>query len=209
MNGVGKAVLNPANRRANVGFGYKGVSPLEYAQTQCGVLTEYLKLSIWPRPLCLDYTWPTANTAGDYVPTGLAIIFVLGLTIWWLVYRRALGFACAWVFIILAPTSSIVPIKDAMFEHRMYLPLAGVLVIGILGLVAVLRWLAAALSIGGMEGTRACAASSVLSRVASWSSRAGNMAPRGLKIGCSQNPCGNSLRKAWLASVSLRMMRLP
>ena len=38
--------------------------------------------------------------------------------------RPALGFLGAWFFLILAPTSSFIPIEDAAFEHRMYLPLA-------------------------------------------------------------------------------------
>ena len=40
-----------------------------------------------------------------------------------------MGFAVAWFFVVLAPTSSIVPIKDTLFEHRMYLSLAAVSVL--------------------------------------------------------------------------------
>jgi len=41
---------------------------------------------------------------------------------WW-------GFAGAWFFLILAPTSSFVPIADPAFEHRMYLPLAALVLL--------------------------------------------------------------------------------
>jgi len=64
--GVVRGVLNPSARVAHIGFGYKGITPLEYALTQFGVLVEYLKLSMWPRPLCLDYTWPVAGTRPRY-----------------------------------------------------------------------------------------------------------------------------------------------
>ncbi len=37
-----------------------------------------------------------------------------------------MGISGAWFFVILAPTSSFVPINDLAFEHRMYLPLAAV-----------------------------------------------------------------------------------
>ena len=39
-------------------------------------------------------------------------------------YRLA-TFCLGWVFITLAPTSSIIPLRDAAFEHRMYLPIVG------------------------------------------------------------------------------------
>ncbi len=37
---------------------------------------------------------------------------------------RRIGFLGIAFFLILAPTSSFVPIQDLCFEHRMYLPLA-------------------------------------------------------------------------------------
>lgn len=40
-------------------------------------------------------------------------------------------------FVLLAPTSSIVPIRDPIFEHRMYLPLACVVAVIVVG---TLRW---------------------------------------------------------------------
>jgi Flp pilus assembly protein TadD len=61
------------------------------------------------------------------------------LIAWTLRRRPALGFAGAWVFIILAPTSSIVPLQDLAFEHRMYLPLAGIVAAAIIGGHALLR----------------------------------------------------------------------
>ncbi|MBU0718071.1 MAG: tetratricopeptide repeat protein, partial [Planctomycetes bacterium] len=45
----------------------------------------------------------------------------------------------AWFFGILAPTSSFIPIRDPLFEHRMYLPLAAVIVLAVVGARAVLR----------------------------------------------------------------------
>ena len=46
-------------------------------------------------------------------------------------YWPAIGFAGAWFFVILAPTSSVVPLADQpMAEHRMYLSLAAVIALG-------------------------------------------------------------------------------
>jgi tetratricopeptide (TPR) repeat protein len=47
--------------------------------------------------------------------------------------RSWLGFAGAWFFIILAPSSSFMPLLDPIFEYRMYLPLISVLVVAVFG----------------------------------------------------------------------------
>ena len=52
---------------------------------------------------------------------------LFALTAWALVKRPAWGFLGACFFAVLAPTSSVFPLKQAAFEHRMYLPLAAVL----------------------------------------------------------------------------------
>ena len=66
---------------------------------------------------------------------------------WALHRQRPLGFLGAWFFLILSPTSSIMPIADVAFEHRMYLPLAAVVALVVIGghefLRAVLRRLVA------------------------------------------------------------------
>jgi len=123
------------------GFGYQGATPLAYLLTQGGVLVHYLKLSFWPRPLCLDYAWPIASTAGAIVGPVLLIggLFVASVFAW----RRYpwLGFLGLAFFAVLAPTSSIVPFAHASFEHRMYLPLAAVVLVAVVGGHYVLdRW---------------------------------------------------------------------
>jgi protein O-mannosyl-transferase len=59
----------------------------------------------------------------------------LGTTVWAWRRQPALGFLGAWFFLILAPTSSFVPIADVCVEHRMYLPLAAVVTGMVLGAV--------------------------------------------------------------------------
>ena len=133
--------VQPPGSGATVGFGYEGVTPLAYLVTQAGVLVHYLWLSIVPHPLCLDYGWPVAQTAMQMVPAGLVIVVLLALTAWGLWRRRAIGFLGAWFFLILAPTSSFIPIKDIAFEHRMYLPLAAVLTVIVVAVYSLLRWM--------------------------------------------------------------------
>ncbi len=115
------------------GFGNQDFKPLAYLLTQPGVLLHYLRLALWPAGLCIDYAWPAANSFNQIVWPGLAILALLVLTCWALVKRPALGFLGASCFLILAPTSSLVPIRDAAFEHRMYLPLAALTALAVLG----------------------------------------------------------------------------
>ncbi len=108
------------------GFAVKTFPWWSYLLTQPGVIVHYLGLTFWPRGLCLDYGWPAARSFNAILLPGILVAALLALTIWALVKRREWGFLGVWFFAILAPTSSFVPIQDAAYEHRMYLPLAAV-----------------------------------------------------------------------------------
>jgi tetratricopeptide (TPR) repeat protein len=63
------------------------------------------------------------------------IVFLLGATVWGLARRSGSAFAFAWFFLILAPTSSVLPIiTEVAAEHRLYLPVAGIIALMVLGL---------------------------------------------------------------------------
>jgi tetratricopeptide (TPR) repeat protein len=115
-----------------IGFGMEAVTPTKYALTQAGVILYYLKISVWPRGLVIDYqTWPWTTTLSEAMPEAGIVGGMLLATAVLLFWRPAIGFVCAWFFITLAPSSSILPIVDAVFEHRMYLALATVMVLGV------------------------------------------------------------------------------
>jgi tetratricopeptide (TPR) repeat protein len=100
-----------------------------YARSQPGVILHYLRLSVWPKPLCLNYEWPVANSLAEILPGAIAVGLLVAATLWGLIGRNAWGFCGAWFFLILAPTSSILPLRDLAYEHRMYLPLAAIIVV--------------------------------------------------------------------------------
>jgi len=146
---AGLMIMNP--RTQTVGFNLEYVKPLDYAKTQFAVIVHYLHLAVVPWPLCLDYGWPVATKVGDFVPHAVVIVLLLAETVIALLRRPALGFLGVWFFLILAPTSSFVPIADLCFEHRMYLPLAAVvtlvvvgayLAVGLIFRVSRYRWIA-------------------------------------------------------------------
>jgi tetratricopeptide (TPR) repeat protein len=100
-----------------------------YARTQPEVILHYLRLSFWPSGLRLKYGWPVATTVGEILPAAIVVGLLLAATVWGLLARRAWGFLGAWFFLILAPTSSILPLNQLLHERRMYLSLAAVAVL--------------------------------------------------------------------------------
>ena len=108
------------------------VTAWESLLTQSRAITGYLGLAVWPHPLVMDYGNFVTDGVTSLRAVGPQFVFVSGLgvaTLWALVRRPLFGFAGAWFFLNLAPSSSVVPLLTQMrAEHRMYLPLAALLV---------------------------------------------------------------------------------
>ncbi len=103
------------------------VGRLGYLFTQFNVLVVYLRLLVFPVNQNLDYMYPF-NTGFFEGTTPFAFAFLLALAVFafWSKKRWSiLSFGIFWFFITLSVESSIIPIRDALFEHRMYLPLFG------------------------------------------------------------------------------------
>jgi tetratricopeptide (TPR) repeat protein len=133
---LGWLVIGTNARNHSVGFGSAVAWPA-YALTQFGAVAHYLRLSFWPHPLVFDYGSAVAGGPGAVAPQMAVVLLLLAATLAALWRRPALGFCGAWFFAILAPTSSIVPVAtQTMAEHRMYLPLAAVVTLAVLGLLA-------------------------------------------------------------------------
>jgi tetratricopeptide (TPR) repeat protein len=112
------------SRGGSAGFGL-GMGAWQYARTQFGCIVHYLRLAVWPDPLVLDYGQRIANSVAEIVPYAVAVLLLVAATVVGLVRRPKWGFLGAWFFVILAPSSSIVPLAtQTQAEHRMYLPLA-------------------------------------------------------------------------------------
>lgn len=121
-------MLSAESRGGTVGFGL-GVSAWEYALTQCRAIVLYLKLALWPYPLVLDYGRDVVRNWTEVAPHAALLVGLLAATLRGLGRRSAAGLLGAWFFLILSPSSSVVPLTtQTMAEHRMYLPLAAVLV---------------------------------------------------------------------------------
>ncbi|HUJ71275.1 MAG TPA: hypothetical protein VLZ30_03470, partial [Verrucomicrobiae bacterium] len=115
----------------------RGIGRWTYLLTEPAVMLHYLRLSVWPHPLCFDYNgWPLAGTWPGILLPALVIVILLGTIAWACKINSAWGFLGAWFFLILAPSSSFVPTDSPAYEHRMYLPLAAVVVAVVMGIYA-------------------------------------------------------------------------
>ncbi len=116
------------NRGGTSGFDV-GVGWWAYGLTQFQALFRYLQLSVWPRPLIFEYGSFWARTPGEILPYAAVVLPLAAATLWALVRRPVAGFLGLWFFGILAPTSLVPGPLQMIAEHRMYLPLAAVLIL--------------------------------------------------------------------------------
>lgn len=120
-------VISSGGRGETAGFG--SISWLGYLTTQGPGIAGYLLRALVPMGLIFDHG-PVLIKELSPIVWGVALVALLVvLTGVLLVRRPQAGYLGAWFFLILAPTSSIIPIaSQTLAEHRMYLPLAAVVV---------------------------------------------------------------------------------
>jgi protein O-mannosyl-transferase len=136
------ALLLAANPRGrSVGFGLS-IGTIDYITTQCWAVTHYLWLAFWPMNLCGDYGVSTIIDIRVWLPRLVLIGVILGATIWAWGRYRILSFLGLWFFLILAPTTSVVPIvTEPIAERRVYLSLASIILLMVAGIHhLVSRW---------------------------------------------------------------------
>jgi len=120
------ALVISGPRTKSVGFSV-GISGLEYAKNQAIMLVRYIKLFFWPHLLVLDYGQPFPVPFSRAAPYIVVVIILVIATLIAFIKRPVPGFAGLWFFLILAPSSSFVPIiTEVGAERRMYLPLASI-----------------------------------------------------------------------------------
>jgi protein O-mannosyl-transferase len=103
-----------------------GMSWFEYARIECLAVAHYLRLAIWPAPLIFDHgpDLPRPAWLELMLPAAL-LVTVLAIAVRQLIRCRVSGFLGCAFFLLLAPTSSVVPVAgQPIAENRMYLPLA-------------------------------------------------------------------------------------
>ncbi len=115
----------------------RGLSVHDYLVTQFAVAVTYLRLLILPAGQNVDYDYPLyGSIAAPRVLFSLAVLIALFSSAVYLYLKsrarkdpalRLISFGAFFFFITLSVESSVIPIKDVIFEHRVYLPSAGVI----------------------------------------------------------------------------------
>ena len=124
---------------ADAGFHIPGLGPGVYLRTQARVVLMYLRLILLPTGQNLDPDIALSHTLDGRTLLAMLGILALMAAAALAIARaprlsppasiaaRCAGFGVLWFFVLLAPTSSFIPVADVMFEHRAYLAMWGVL----------------------------------------------------------------------------------
>jgi hypothetical protein len=107
------------------------VSRADYLFTQFRVIATYIRLMFIPVNQNLDYHYPVFHSLlnPQVFLSFVFLISIFGVGIY-LAYSsrrrdaalRLTAFGIFWFFITLSVESSVIPIRDVIFEHRLYLP---------------------------------------------------------------------------------------
>jgi hypothetical protein len=111
------------------------MSRLDYLFTQFRVMVTYIRLILLPVNQNLDYDYPLYRSFfnPEVFLSFMFLITIAGTGVY-ILYRfrnsvpenRLTSFGIFWFFITLSVESSVIPIKELIFEYRMYLPSVGV-----------------------------------------------------------------------------------
>jgi protein O-mannosyl-transferase len=126
-------ILAILRHNPTAGFEMRDLTWSQYFFTECRVIWDYVRLFFIPAGQNLDPDIQISrNIAAHGAIFALAGLLIVTVLAW--IYRRRFPLASygwfVWL-ILLAPTSSLVPIRDPMAERRMYLPFIGLLFVAL------------------------------------------------------------------------------
>ncbi len=129
------SLLLTTNLKEKSGLTVDILTPWNYFKMEWTVVAHYLRLAVWPRGLVLDYSdWPRQTTLARALPAAGLLAALFAGTVWAIRRRWWWGFWGAWFFLLLAPTSSFLPLPtEPATERRMYLPLVAVIAVALGG----------------------------------------------------------------------------
>ena len=135
---LGAILLHPHRQIPDLGWTATDVywTPVEHVLTEFRVIGRYLFLIFFPLPRLLVFDWwnfPVSTGIFSPITTLISLLVIISLISFAVIKLRKLpflSFGILWYFIALSLESFVALGSDLYFEHRNYLPLAG-LVFGI------------------------------------------------------------------------------
>jgi len=103
------------------------ISRTHYLLTQFRVLITYIRLLFIPINQNVDYDYPIIKSLWNIpvLSSAIFLVFILFAGIFLFHRYRLISFSIFWFFLTISVESSIFPIRDVIFEHRLYLPSVG------------------------------------------------------------------------------------
>ncbi|MCX6624391.1 MAG: tetratricopeptide repeat protein [Acidobacteria bacterium] len=124
-------VMNILGHSDSAGFHLREITPGRYFFSQCRAIWTYLRLFLLPVGQNVDHDFPLSHSLLEHgaIFGLLALLAVVALA--WMYRRRfpLASFGCFVFLLLIAPTSSVAPIRDLLVERRMYLPMLGLLLV--------------------------------------------------------------------------------
>jgi len=133
----------------------------QYGFTEARAIFTYIRLALFPLGQSVDQDYPPSHTITEHGAITYILLLAAIVTVA-VVFRRRFPVSCFGLFLFLtwlAPTSSIVPIDDALVERRMYLALIGLILVAceLSSRVRISRaWGATALAVVGLVFGKLC-----------------------------------------------------
>lgn len=105
------------------------ISRSDYLLTQFNVIRTYLRLILFPVKQSVDYDYPISHHFFEPSTFASFLLLCLVLVLAIILFRkfRLISFGIIWFFLTLMVESSVIPIEDVIFEHRLYLPSVGII----------------------------------------------------------------------------------
>lgn len=115
----------------SAGFGMKDLTWYQYFFTECRAFWQYLLLYLFPFGQNIDHDFPVSHTIFEHgAIVGLIALLALIAAAWhWSRSFPLESYGLFTFLLLLAPTSSFIPIRDTFVERRTYLPFIGLLLI--------------------------------------------------------------------------------
>ncbi len=135
-------------------------SRYEYVITQFRVVVTYLRLLIFPYPQRVVYDFAASRSFWSFSVI-FSFLLIVSLHFYAIVSwigaafsegrksleRRMIAIGILWFFITISIESSLIPIKDLIFEHRTYLPSLGILLVVSVYLLRLAEWFKPAIDV--------------------------------------------------------------
>jgi tetratricopeptide (TPR) repeat protein len=114
----------------------KLISRKQYLLTEFNVIITYIRMLFIPINQSLHHMYPLAKSLFE-IPTFFSFTLLFAIVIIAIVFYKKyieIFFGIIWFYTFLLVESSIIPIQDVIFEHRVYLPSIGFFITIIYGL---------------------------------------------------------------------------